>query len=130
MKHFWIVAVVLAVLLFAVPATSAGGVSPAKLVKAGWDCIVVFDAVHCAPPGGLARVLDGSARTMTFLVFEGEDPEAQDATFLGTEIIIRDDIFHGQPCPTDPPGEYTHLGSGPHNIGLNYWACHQYDSPF
>lgn len=105
-----------------VPA-SAGGVGPAQLTSAGWDCPVVLGAIHCAPPGGLARVLSGEAETMAFLVFQTSDGE-----FLGTELIVRDDLFSGQPCPTDPPsGEYTHLLP---LLGLDYWACHRYDSSF
>jgi len=65
---------------------------------------------------------------MTFVVFQTTDPTAGDAPFLGTEIIVRDDLFNGQPCPTDPPSrEYTHLLP---LIGLDYWACHSYDSAF
>ena len=128
MNRLWIFAVVLAVLALAAPSASAGSVSPAKLVKAGWDCLFVLGAVHCAPPGGLARVVDGSAETMTFVVFRTTDPTAGDAPFLGIEIIVRDDLFNGQPCPTDPPsGEYTYLLP---LIGLDYWACHRYDSAF
>ncbi|HEY4705691.1 MAG TPA: hypothetical protein VII27_08170 [Thermoplasmata archaeon] len=110
--------------LAVVPPAAASGVSPAKLTKAGWDCIVVFGALHCAPPGGFARVLSGTAETMTFLVF-GTTTEAP---FLGTELIIRADLFHGQPCPQDPPSmEYTYLFP---LIGLDYYACHHYDSSF
>ena len=122
MNRLWIFAVVLAVFALAAPSASAGSVSPAKLVKAGWDCLFVLGAVHCAPPGGLARVFDGTAETMTFMVFQ-----TTDLTFLGTEIIVRDDLFNGQPCPTDPPGEYTHLLL---LLSLDYWACHSYDSAF
>lgn len=108
---------------------AAQGVSPKQLGKAGWDCIVVFNAVHCAPPGGLARVGDGSAKTMTFRVFAGSDTGASVADFLGTELIIHNDLYSGQPCPTDPPGQYTYLA--PLTGGaLNYWACHRYNSPF
>jgi len=107
---------------------AAQGVNPKQLGKAGWDCLFVLGAVHCAPPGGLARVVDGSAETMTFRVFATTDPADDGADFLGTELIVRNDLFNGQPCPTDPPsGQYTHLLP---LIGLNYWACHRYDSPF
>ncbi len=124
LSRFWIVAVLLAlVVAFGASTVSAGGVSPAKLEKAGWDCIVVLGAVHCAPPGGLARVLAGTARSMTFLVFG----TTAGAPFLGTEIIKHHDIFHGEPCPTDPPGQYTNLAG---ILGLPYWACHHYDSSF
>jgi hypothetical protein len=104
-----------------VPAASSGSVSPAQLENAGWDCPFVLGAIHCAPPGGLGRVLNGSAKTMSFLVFHEHE-------FLGTELIVRADVFNGQPCPTDPPTyRYTYLG--PH-LGLDYYACHRYDSSF
>lgn len=109
------------VLAFAVgQPTAAGGVSPAQLEKAGWGCLEVFGAIHCAPPGMLERI--GTATSIPFLVFSTE------GEFLGTEIILHDDVFAGQPCPSDPPGEWTHLP----DVGLDipYWACHHYDSSF
>lgn len=120
--------VLIVLALAAAPSAAATGSSPAKLTAAGWDCIVVFGAVHCAPPGGLARVGSGTAKTMTFLVFGTTNPAATEAPFLGTELIVRADIFSGQPCPTDPPsGQYTYLLP---LIGLDYYACHWYDSSF
>jgi len=124
MRRIMIIAALLgAVLAVATAAASAEGVSAAQLEDAGWDCPFVLGAVHCARPGGLARVGSGEAETMSFLVFR-----ASDGAFVGTELIVRADVFNGQPCPTDPPsGQYTHLLS---LIGLDYWACHRYDSPF
>jgi hypothetical protein len=131
MRRIAIVAGVLVVALVGVVASSsAKGVNPGHLVEQGWDCFVPLpgDNVHCSRPGGLAGVLDGSARTMTFLVFETDDPAAEDAPFLGTELIVRADAFNGQPCPTDPPSkEYTYLLP---LLGLDYYACHRYDSGF
>lgn len=106
----------------------AHGASPAKLGQAGWGCAFVLGNVHCAPPGGFDRVVAGSAESMTFLVFQTTDPGDEDAPFLGTELIIRNDLFQGQPCPTDPPSqEYTDLAP---LLGLPYFACHRYDSAF
>jgi hypothetical protein len=117
------IAIVALTLALAAPAVAATGVSQARLEKAGWDCPLVLGAIHCAPPGGLARVGSGEARTMTFLVFSTDD-----GAFLGTELIIRADLFNGQPCPTDPPSrQYTYLNP---LIGLDYYACHRYDSSF
>lgn len=108
------------VAVLVVPAASQS-VSPAQLEKAGWDCPFVLGATHCARPGGLARVVSGEAKTMSFLVFRGGE-------LLGTELIVRSDVFNGQPCPTDPPSrEYTDLRP---LLGLDYWACHRYDSSF
>jgi hypothetical protein len=96
----------------------------AKSAEAEWTCIAplpVTDELHCAHPGGFARFVSGEAKTMTFRVFDASGEE-----FLGTEFNIRGDLFHGQPCPTDPPTyEYTYLGP---IFGLDYWACHRFDS--
>jgi hypothetical protein len=116
-----IAAVAAAAVAIATTVASAQRLSPAQLEEAGWDCPFVLGATHCARPGGLARVLAGTAPTMSFLVFH-------EGKFLGTELVVRADRFHGQPCPTDPPsGQYTYLG--PH-LGLDYYACHRYDSSF
>ena len=127
MGRFIIIAALAGVLgTLVATAASARGPSWQQLDKQGWDCPVVFGAVHCAPPGGLARVGSGEAETMTFLVFS-----TSDGSFLGTELIVRSDIFNGQPCPTDPPSrEYTYLNAPPHDIDLDYYACHRYDSSF
>lgn len=106
------------------------GMSPATLGQADWDCLFVVHAVHCAPPGGLVSIATKTAETLTVLVFDTTDPGAEDARYLGTEVNIRADLFHGQPCPTDPPSEqYTYLGPGGLNLGFDYYACHRFDSP-
>jgi hypothetical protein len=114
----------LAVAALAASAEPAGAVTQQKLEKAGWVCIAplpVADEQHCFRPRGFERFLGEKARAVTALVF---DPSGQE--FLGTEINVRGDIFHGQPCPTDPPTyEYTYLGP---IFGLDYWACHRFDS--
>jgi hypothetical protein len=111
----------LASLAVAVPASA---VTTAQLTKRDWDCVPVpelTDELHCARPGGLARMLSGQARTLPMLVF---DESGQ--TFLGTEINVRDDVFHHQPCPKDPPTyKYTHLQP---ILGIDYWACHHFNS--
>jgi hypothetical protein len=105
-------------------AVPASAVTTSQLERAGWDCIApapVTDELHCARPGGLGRLFGGDARTLSMLVF---DPSGQ--TFLGTEINVRGDVFHGQRCPKDPPSyKYTDLGP---IFGIDYWACHHFDS--
>lgn len=126
MQRIMIIAALLAgVAAFATGAAASQGVTQAQLENAGWICFkpVPTDNVHCVQPGGLERVLTGEAETMSFLVFR-----ATDGAFLGTELIVRADIFNGQPCPTDPPGgQYTYLKP---LLGLDYYACHRYDSSF
>jgi hypothetical protein len=128
MRRFTIIPGLLAVALGAVAlgasASPASAATQSQLEKAGWTCIAplpVTDEQHCVRPGGLTRLFSGEAKTMTFLVFDASGEE-----FLGTEFNVRGDIFHGQPCPTDPPSfEYTYLGP---IFGLDYWACHRFDS--
>jgi hypothetical protein len=116
----------------ATAAPSARSVSPAQLTNAGWSCFngprPFNPNVHCAPPGVLDRVLTGEAETAALLTFATEDTGAAEAVFLGTERLIRADLFHGQPCPTDPPTyEYGYLGP---LLGLDYYVCHTFDSPW
>jgi hypothetical protein len=121
-------------LLAALPASavSASGVSPAQLQRAGWSCLLPppeFNPnVHCAPPGQLEGVISGEASAAMFLAFATSDPHATNATLLGTERMIRADLFHGQPCPTDPPSfEYSWLYP---RFGWDYYICHTFDSPW
>ena len=114
----------LATAALAASAGSAGAASAPQLEKAGWTCIAplpVTDELHCFGPNGLQRLFTEEAKAVKAVVF---DPTGQE--FLGAEMNIRGDVFHGQPCPTDPPSyEYTYLGP---IFGVNYWACHRFDS--
>jgi hypothetical protein len=111
---------------------SAGGISPAQLTKAGWDCILPppeFNAnVHCAAPGTLAGILSGEARVVMVLAFATDDLNATEAELLGSERMFRSDVYSGQPCPTDPPSlEYSWLFP---RFGWDYYICHTFDSPW
>jgi hypothetical protein len=119
----------------------ANGVSPAKLTKAGWSCLNPAAAfpdnpnVHCFPPGHLEGVIAGTAATAHLVTFATPDVGAEEAELLGTERMIRADLFHGQPCPTDPPGataspplyQWSYLGP---RFGWDYYICHSFDSPW
>jgi hypothetical protein len=108
-------------LSLAAPA-GAARINPVSLTNAGWSCAPILGAVHCFPPGQSA-----TTATITAVVFAGLDPSNANAAFLGNEHLIRADLYAGQPCPTDPPGEYTDLRP---IAGLPYFACHTYDSAF
>lgn len=123
----------LAALLGAVaaPAAVARGLSPAQLTAAGWDCLLppAFNPnVHCSPPGLLEKVVTGEAEAGFWFAFATSDLGATDAALLGTERVIRADLFQGQPCPTDPPSyEYSSLLE---RFGWDYYICHTFDSPW
>jgi hypothetical protein len=113
-------------------AVSAGGPSPAQLTRAGWTCILPppeFNPnVHCLPANQLAGVISGEAEVVVALAFATDDLAATEARLLGTERMIRADIFAGQPCPTDPPSnEYSWLFP---RFGWDYYICHTFDSPW
>jgi hypothetical protein len=128
-----------------VSGVQASGVSPAQLQRAGWSCVnpaFAFPAnanVHCFPPGKLEGVVAGTAATALLLTFATPDVNAEEARLLGTERMIRADLFHNQPCPTDPPGgppgaadspplyEWSYLGP---RFGWDYYICHTFDSPW
>jgi hypothetical protein len=127
-----VIAVVLGMLAaLPVSAVSAQGLSPAQLQRAGWSCLLppAFNPnVHCAPPGQLEGIISGQAKVAMFVAFATSDLDATSAPLLGTERMIRADLFHGQPCPTDPPSyEYSWLFS---RFGWDYYICHTFDSPW
>ena len=130
---------IVAVVIAAVAATAAQaqgssqarGSSPAQLTRAGWSCFLPppFNPnVHCAPPNQLQGVVSGRAAAATFLVFRTDDVNSESAPFVGTERLIREDLFHGQPCPTDPPS-YRYSWLFP-RFGWDYYICHTFDSPW
>ena len=115
-----------------IASVSAQGLNPAHLAALGWDCLLPppeFNPnVHCSPPGQLEAIIAGEARSGMFLAFGTDDLAATDAPLLGTERVIRGDLFHGQPCPTDPPTfEYGWLFP---RFGWDYYICHTFDSPW
>lgn len=132
MRRFILTTGLIVAATVAVTAAPAKNVSPAQLSDAGWTCFngprPFNPRIHCAPPGVLERVLAGEAEMASFLTFDTEDASSADAPFLGTERIIRADLFHGQPCPTDPPTyQWGYLGP---LLGLDYYVCHTFDSPW
>jgi hypothetical protein len=132
MRRLLIAAVLAVLAALPVSAVSAQGLSPAQLQRAGWSCLLPppeFNPnVHCAPPGQLEDVTSGEAEAAMFLAFATSDLHATNAPLLGTERMIRADLFHGQPCPTDPPSfQYSWLFP---RFGWDYYICHTFDSPW
>jgi len=132
MRSKLVVLAALAALVLPAAPAAAGGTSPAQLTRAGWTCILPppdFNPnVHCLPANQLAGVVSGEARVVIALAFRTDDLTATQADLLGTERMIRADVFAGQPCPTDPPSnEYSWLYP---RFGWNYYICHTFDSPW
>lgn len=125
-----------------VASAPGAAVSPAQLAKAGWTCFLPppFNPnVHCAPPGQFEAIESGQARAGMFVAFATNDLNATSAPRLGNERLIRGDLFHGQPCPTDPPGGPPGASTRPPlyewswlypRFGWDYYICHTFDSPW
>ena len=74
-------------------------VSPDQLTARGWVCLVpppLPDRVVCRAPNqqfpSPTIPVDQRAPTFTLLVFD------RAGTFIGTQIGIREDLYHGQTC--------------------------------
>ncbi|MDX1619700.1 MAG: hypothetical protein R3320_01830 [Nitriliruptorales bacterium] len=104
----------------------ARGPSPERLDDAGWFCFShVPEAVHCLPDGdALAR----GAPTSIILTWGTATGD-----FWGTELLIHEDLYNGQPCPQDDvggePTTYIHLSELPEPLPLPYYVCHHFESP-
>jgi hypothetical protein len=119
-----VVAVALVLSLATVSQSGAsGGLSPGQLNAHGWTCFNVPGlGVHCSAPGKPFPPTGPHAQLLYF--FNTEDPSSRVPDFTGTESLVRNDHFHGQPCPTEPDGEYHLLGDL--GSGAEYWGCHRH----
>ena len=115
----WITAALALAAVAAVVATAAaaGGLTPAQLQEHGWTCIVpppFPDQVACFDPGR-GRPFPGNPDpaptydTLSFNRLTGE--------FLWTVHLIRDDIYHGQPCGSSGSETYRFISL------IGYWEC-------
>ncbi len=106
-------------------APAAAGPDPDRLEQAGWFCFShVPEAVHCLPDG--EAVQSGEANTSTILTWGTGTGE-----FWGTELLVHEDTYKGQPCPQDEvdgePTTYIHLSDL--GLPLPYFVCHHFESP-
>jgi hypothetical protein len=111
-------ALVLALLATALPLALADGEgnSPAQLAAHGWTCANVEGQVHCWRAG--TTFMEPS---VAIKYFDTTDPASTNAPYLGTEILVHDHLYAGQPCPSEGLDQYTDLSL---TLGLPYFACH------
>lgn len=92
-----------------------------RLSSHGWMCVPIPQlGVHCFGPGAFS-----ASASVPVLVFDTDDPMHPAAPFLGTEILIRDDLYAGQPCAAEG-GEYELLPASETPFDVDYRACHHY----
>jgi hypothetical protein len=97
----------------------ARGVNPAQLTRAGWTCFDVPGlGVHCQPRGA-----EASDASISLSVFDTTDPSSTDADFVGTELLIRADLYRGQPCPQEGMDHYHALDLFG-DPAIDFYACH------
>jgi hypothetical protein len=80
--------------------------------RGGWFCFPITQErlIHCAPPGYLQR----GAPDVPLLVFDSKG-----LALLGTEDLIRNDVYRSQKCPFEGGGPY-------HRTPRGYLACHEF----
>jgi hypothetical protein len=99
-------------------AAGAGGLSPDRLVNAGWTCFNDPGAprIVCSDPGHGRPVVPAPPdrpASYNFKIF------SLDGTFTGTVHLIRDDLYQGQPCP-QTGGTYFHIAV------IGYYRCEHF----
>lgn len=102
--------IVAGAVLCAVSGYALAGNNAEKLNRAGFVCFNAGPSnwVHCW------RAKDFSDRAIAVKVFSEDGSE-----FLGTELLIHQDVYNGQPCPQDG-------GDWELQSGIPYFACHHF----
>lgn len=97
----------------------AASLSPADFAARGWDCRpapTIPNRMTCSPPNQGHPLLlpgppppDDRPATFTLLVFDS-------GVFIGTDLLIRSDLYHGQPC---------HSTGAPYRLiaRIGYYEC-------
>jgi hypothetical protein len=103
----------------AATAASASGLMAAQLQAQGWACRIPAGEtlLNCRSPG--SEPLPAGPTEVDFLVFD-----ASGMMFLGTEHLIRSDLYAGQPCQGTPTGTYDFIPVGP-----GYYGCYHFSLP-
>jgi hypothetical protein len=100
-----------AIILFAGGGNAQAGHTAEQMANAGYFCFNAGPAnwTHCLNP----RLLGNPAVSVKVFSEDGSE-------FLGTEQLMRYDIYSGQPCPQDDLNQWDFLGEPP------YFACHHF----
>ena len=99
-------------------AATAEGLTPSTLISAGWTCFNDPGAprIVCSDPGHGRPVIPpppDRPASYNFKIF------SLGGTFVGTVHLIRDDLYHGQPCP-QTRGPYFHIAV------IGYYRCEHF----
>lgn len=110
----------------ALPAAHATGVD--RMENAGWTCIDFGPlGVHCFNEPSSALFAGEGPTSVQARVF-AVDEEGHE-TYLGTELLIRADVFERNPNGARPcPQEGGHWEDLMPTFSLPYYGCHHYDT--
>lgn len=115
--HIKMINLLICTLVLLAGSVLAGGHTAQQLERAGFDCpnLGPNDWMHCLD---LDALLAGQAAVVPVKVFSEEGSE-----FLGTELLLREDIYFNslQPCPQDELDMWGDTGAG-------YYACHHFST--
>lgn len=105
------ISLIMAGALFAAPDTAIAGNTAETMETAGYFCFAAGPDswIHCLR----AEKLGNPAVPVKVFSVDGQQ-------FLGTEELLRYDIYWGQPCPQDGASTWDWLGDPP------YFACHHF----
>jgi len=114
MKHLMmIVGLTLFMAIASIGTATADRLTADQLSDAGFDCFPAgpSDWIHCMD---LDKLVSGK-KSVPVKVFSVDGSE-----FLGTELLLHEDVYAGQPCPTDELNLWEVLEGTP------YMACHHF----
>ena len=100
-------------LLLASAGSAVAALTAEQLVSAGFLCQVAgpHDWVHCFN----GQLIGRGRAPIPVMVFSGDG-----SLFLGTEHLIHENVYAGQPCPQDGLDQWEYVGVIP------YYACHHF----
>lgn len=110
-----VILLISASVFFAGPAVAGGGHTAEQMMEAGYDCFNdgPFNWTHCLD---LDKFGNPAVPVKVFSV--------DGSKFLGTELLLREDIYAGQPCPQNDLNTWDYLGAE----GPPYFACHHFNT--
>jgi hypothetical protein len=117
----------LLLVMMALPA-AAQTTGSERMENAGWTCIDFGPlGIHCFnEPSSALFDGEGTPTSVSARVFMVEDGHE---IFLGTELLIRVDVFERNPNKERPcPQEGGHWHDLRPEFGLLYYGCHFYDT--
>lgn len=100
------------------------GNTPQELMEKGWICWYRFNQyAFCMnpafDPGFLSQ--DPLPAAIMNKIFKVSDATFANPVYLGTSIYLREDLYAGQPCPSNSQADWMSM------IGGKYYNCRHFE---